>query len=97
MSRISIALKLEAASHANEGAQVFAQNKSWLSTAGGWLPNSGTWTQGADGVRLKTADGKVHAFCEGLTFETCTEGNRGNGHYPQIADAGHWEVVATNP
>jgi hypothetical protein len=97
MSRISIALKFEAATHANEGAQVFAKDNAWLSTAGGWLPNSGSWTQGADGLRLKAADGKVHAFCEGLNFAICKESDRGNAHYLQIGDAGKWEVVATNP
>lgn len=97
MSNTSIALKLEAASHPNEGAQLFARDNKWTSTAGGWLPNSGTWVQSVDGVRLKASDGKVHAFCEALSFATCDEGDRGNGHYPQIGDADHWEVVGTSP
>lgn len=97
MPRISIALKLTATSHSSQGVQLFAAGKQWTSAPGGWL-DKGTWTQGADGVRLKAdSDGLVCAFCEALNFETCREGDRGNAHYPQIADAGKWEVVATNP
>ena len=61
------------------------------------MPNSGTWIQSVDGVRLIASDGKVHAFCEGLTFLTCDAWDRGNGHYLQIGDVGHWEVVSTRP
>jgi len=57
MSNTSIGLKLEAASHANEGAKLVAKDNTWSSSAGGWLPNSGTWIQSADGVRLIASDG----------------------------------------
>ena len=97
MSNASIGLTLEAASHANESAKLIAEDNTWSSSAGGWLPNSGTWIQSVDGVRLIASDGKVHAFCEGLTFLTCDVWDRGNGHYLQIGDFGHWEVGGTRP
>ncbi len=99
-TRIRIGVKLTSTDQTRtESAQVLAAQNIWTSAPGGWLSQqNGVWNQLPDGLHLMDSSSAITiALLQGCNFFTSQQGETGRSTYPNIGEAGGWEVLGTVP